>query len=310
MSFALRALPIEADSLDLDPVLWLARRIGRPIIALDTESTTFVDVEGFGIAEVAIVIVPPAGSPCCASTLLDPGVRMQPGATRVSGLTDAHLRGRPLFPSLHDDLGFYLARSQAIVTGYRVDAFDLRGVARDCARYNLPIIEATEVRDLAPAIEYYQRANPESAAGLANKRLTSVAAHLGISLPGDPHRALFDALLSLGILSYFVARYGYEPFLGGYVLPQRSDRRSPTASTLAQDRERLRCAAEAAVALRRSSAATDLSHDEVADALQAAGFATVRHGGDAFAPFGVTVIDANGLRARIDGRRYDAMRTK
>lgn len=301
-------LPSWAHTIDLEPLRWLTRRIGRPLVSLDTETTMFVDADTFGIAEAALVTIAPTGDIRCASTLIDPRLPMHPGATSVSGLTDEILRGQPTFDAIHADLALHLSRSNAILTGYCVDSFDLRGIARECGRYHLPVIEATEVRDVKPAFAYYE--HEHDTAGLENKRLTSIAAYLGIVLNGDAHRALYDALLAVGIMAEFVARCGTDAFLGGYVLPQRtagerSKVTSRTASTLTLDRERLRCAAEAAVA---SLPPGVLSHDEIAAALTAAGFLLNRHEPNDAGIYGVTVIDANGLRARIEGSRYEALR--
>lgn len=307
----LRGLPEWASTLDLEPLRWLAKREGMPILSIDTEATTFVDAPQFAIIEVGLVVVKPTGEIAGSDSLLATDYAIHAQASAKSGLTARDLEGAPRFADVADALRLYLSRS--IVTGYCAHSFDLRGIALEVARCGLEPIVPARVADVKPAYKYYERtfvdAPPE------DHKLETLARFFGIDLAGTAHRALYDALLALAVAAQLVARIGSDGFLRPPKAPTRADDGREDAGApkrtqveLTAAREALRTSFEVAVAAYadRMKLRTIMARD-LEDVTIEMGLVTTFHGRDVQGLDGITIAGSQGLRARIAGDRYTAL---
>lgn len=74
--------------------------LGRTVFAVDTETTGMDPAMGARLVEVARVAVVDGALGDGWSSLIDPGVRIPPDATRVHGITDAMVSGQPRAPEV------------------------------------------------------------------------------------------------------------------------------------------------------------------------------------------------------------------
>lgn len=312
--------PQYENCVDLEPLQRLARRLGTSIVSIDTETTSFLDSPSFGVVEIGLAVVEPGGRLFVADTLLNPGLPIHPKASEANGLTSLDVKGAPCFPSVMAGRPRSLL-ALGLVTGYRVDAFDLPGLAREAARYSVEPISHPFVCDVYPAMKLY-----ESIVGrFTNHKLTTIAKELGVELESDsvvmrPHRALYDAVLALAVaaqLCSVIGEYGFmHPRLFGVGDPSatasRPARGEPRRSMeqVAEQREHMRTAVEASV--RQYAASNELqpplSIRQINDAItNSLPYTITNHGCDRDGAIGVSVADATNLRARIAGARYQAL---
>ncbi|MGE0503158.1 MAG: DUF294 nucleotidyltransferase-like domain-containing protein [Rhizobiaceae bacterium] len=153
-----------------------------PAVAVDSETTGLdtqtARVVQFGVRRIAGGALDPDAA---FDRLVDPGIAIPPIATRIHGITDAMVRGRPAFATVWPE---YLAFvGDRIVIGHSI-GFDLAVFEREARRAGLAFQRPRSlcVRLLATV------ANPR----LPDYSLETIASWLGIELAGR-HSALGDA---------------------------------------------------------------------------------------------------------------------
>ena len=100
----------------------------REYVVLDTETTGLDDPE---IVSVAVV---DSHGETLINELVRPAKPIEPGASRITGITDAMVRDRAEFPTIYRTL--FEALNGRLVTIYNAD-YDLRVLRNTCLRYNL-----------------------------------------------------------------------------------------------------------------------------------------------------------------------------
>lgn len=98
-----------------------------PVVVLDTETTGLYPSTGHRIVEIGAVRFQPGQTgpwqiAAEFSQLLQPDRRMEPGATRVNGITDADLVGAPRFTEIADQLLELLEGALLVAHNARFDA--------------------------------------------------------------------------------------------------------------------------------------------------------------------------------------------
>lgn len=175
-----------------------------PLLGFDTE-TTGVDVTGDRIVQAALVA---AGGP--STWLIDPGVPIPPGATRVHGITDAQVRAEGLAPETAlREVG---ARIQAAIdaevpiVAYRA-GFDCTLLSYELERHGLPQPAWDRAAIIDPSVldkrvDRYRR---------GKRTLGVTAAHYGVP-HSEAHSAEGDAAATVALARAIGARY---PEVGG-----------------------------------------------------------------------------------------------
>jgi ATP-dependent DNA helicase DinG len=151
----------------------------RTIVALDLE-TTGLDPARDAIIEVGAIRFKGERVEAEFATLVNPGRKLTPFITRLTGITDAMLANQPRLPEVLPKLAAFVG--DAPVVGHNVQ-FDLSFLqARSILRYN----DALDTFDLASVLL--------PTAGRYN--LGSLAKTLGITLPAT-HRAMDDCRVTM-----------------------------------------------------------------------------------------------------------------
>lgn len=112
-------------------------------------------------------------------TLIDPKDYFSSFNTRIHGITDDHVAGKPCFGDLHDVIHGHLAGRVTVAHSY----FDKGAISAACRVHDRTMIDATWLDSVRVA----KRVWPE----LPSHRLNIVSKHLGIRL--KHHDALSDA---------------------------------------------------------------------------------------------------------------------
>lgn len=115
------------------------------------------------------------------STLVNPGRKIPPGASRVNGITDKMVAGAPVFAdALADFLRF---AEDMVLVGHNISSFDMKFLYRDARKFFQKVPDNDYVDTLIMARKVLPR--------LHHHRLVDLAEHYGISAQGA-HRALND----------------------------------------------------------------------------------------------------------------------
>jgi signal-transduction protein with cAMP-binding, CBS, and nucleotidyltransferase domain len=173
---------------------------GVPLAALDVvivnAKTTGLDVREDRIVQIAAVRMGPAGIDVGGALehLVDPGVAIPEGASRLHGLNDAHVVGKPSFGTIVADLAAHLGT--AVVVGHAI-GFEAAILRFEAARHDVPWRDP-ELLDfglLAGGVVHE----------LVDTTLDTLAACLGVPVTGR-HTALGDALLTARIWQAMLPR--------------------------------------------------------------------------------------------------------
>jgi len=174
-----------------------------PSPALDACRFAVVDVEATGaspatggrLIEVAVVELPPGGAAArlVLETLVDPERPIAPAVARLTGITDALVRGAPRFVAVADRLT--AALSGAVFVAHHVQ-FDWGFVAAELARARALVLAGPRLCTVRLA----RRLLPP----LASRSLDALAAYFGFTL-GRRHRAAPDAFAAARILAELLA---------------------------------------------------------------------------------------------------------
>ncbi len=171
--------------------------LAGPYLVLDTETTGLVDPE-----MVSVAVIDATGK-----TLFDeivrPGRPIEPGASEITGLTDAYVAGRPGFPAIEPALSRILEGQTVVI--YNAE-YDVRVLANTYARYRLPLPSFTPWC----AMKWYARrygAWDSRRGSYRWQSLAKAAAACGLK-QSTPHTALADCLTTWQILQTLSCRLG------------------------------------------------------------------------------------------------------
>lgn len=176
------AIALQQQRHQIGPIReWAKERLHNGGIILDTETTGLSP--GAGIIEIALVSV--SGKSWHSLVACD--IPIEPGASRVHGITSDKLIGQPTLADLWKKIGHVFTERELII--YNA-SFDLALLAQSLARYgiSLPPVQAHCL------MEHYSAYFNEPAStgdGYRRQKLFHACRHFGIE-PGT-HRALSDA---------------------------------------------------------------------------------------------------------------------
>src|SRR5438094_3600691 len=175
-----------------------------PPPSLEHSRVAVVDVETTGgrggaqnggrILEVAVAILEGGTVHLAFEALLDPGTPIPPWVTRLTGITDGLVAGRPRFGDVVAGLGYALDAGVFVAHNAR---FDWRFLAAACVAAGVP---APGGKPLC-TVRLTRRLVPE----LRRRALDQVAAFFGIENPAR-HRAFGDALATAYVLRALLGR--------------------------------------------------------------------------------------------------------
>src|SRR5881296_4046088 len=149
---------------------------------------------GGRILEVAVAILEAGTVHLAFEALLDPGTRIPPWVTRLTGITDGLVAGRPRFDDVAAGLGQALDAGVFVAHNAR---FDWRFLAAECAAVGVPPPAGKPLC----TVRLTRRLVPE----LRHRGLDQVAAFFGIENPAR-HRAFGDALATAHVLRALIGR--------------------------------------------------------------------------------------------------------
>lgn len=167
-----------------EPASFLPWHLGR-LAVIDTETTGLSPELGDRVIEVAVVCFEQGEVVRRWSTLLDPGVPLPAETVRITGITDADVRGKPTFGAVVAEIEELLR--DRVPVAYNAD-FDRKFLAHEFARCGAQLPPHDWLDPLVIARQLQQRTS-EVRLGM---KLGQVAQRLGIPLE-EAHRAEADA---------------------------------------------------------------------------------------------------------------------
>lgn len=166
---------------------WL--RLG-PFTVFDLETTGLLPSRD-RIIEIGAVRIDPDGAISRFSTLIDPAGPIPPKATAVNGITNEMVSGAPFFKEAAFQFLDFIGSSRLVTHNAR---FDLAFLQESLARSGMQTLK----NGAYDSITLIRKAFPN----LPSYRLQSLRTTLHLPVPeGDPHRAAFDAELTLHAFS-------------------------------------------------------------------------------------------------------------
>ena len=185
---------------------------------VDMETTGMRAQVGGRILEVAVAILEGGTIHLAFEALLDPGTPIPPWVTRLTGITDGLIAGRPRFDDVAAGLGRALDAGVFVAHNAR---FDWRFLAAECAAVGVP---SPAGKPLC-TVRLTRRLVPE----LRRRGLDQVAAFFSVDNPAR-HRAFGDALATAHVLRALLGRArerGVETLEQLIELHDRPRRRAP-----------------------------------------------------------------------------------
>lgn len=140
-------------------------QIKRPLVFFDLE-TTGVNTTHDRIIEIYLIKLMPDGQEVHRRELINPGIPIPEGATKIHGITDEDVKGLPLFKDIAYDLARFLDNCD--FAGFNSNRFDFPMLVEEFLRYQVEfdienrkfidvqrIFHVLEPRNLAAALRFY-----------------------------------------------------------------------------------------------------------------------------------------------------------
>lgn len=189
-------------TISFSGVAALARALGLPITIFDLEATAFRGMPNFALTEVCCFTVTLQGNGVIHGHLIDPERTIDPKVVKLTGITQAMVRGKETWGHRYAKHFQELAAGHW-VGGFNIKTFDCPAVLEMNERYGFPI-EGGFPRILDVRQLYLTLEKPDSKKGT----LLDIAAFYGVKPQGALHRAEADVVLTVETLNVMVEGYG------------------------------------------------------------------------------------------------------
>ena len=168
---------------------------GRDYVVLDTETT------GLDSPEVVSVAVVDSHGKTLLNELVRPAKPIEPGASRITGITNEMVRDRAEFPAISERLGA-VVRGRLVVI-YNA-SYDLKVLSNTCRRYNL----AMPPFEHWCAMEWFAQVYGKWDSYRGNftwQKLSTAAGYFAVE-QHDAHDALGDCITTLRVVESGLAQ--------------------------------------------------------------------------------------------------------
>ena len=168
---------------------------GRDYLVLDTETTGLNDPE-----LVSIGVIDSAGR-VIIDELVRPAKPIEPGASRITGITNEAVKDRPEFPAIYDHLKETLTGRLVVI--YNA-SYDLKVLLNTCRRYNLPMPQFEHWCAMEWFAKLYGRWDSYKG-DFTWQKLSTAAGYFQVQQQ-DAHNALGDCITTLHVIEAGLAK--------------------------------------------------------------------------------------------------------
>ncbi len=158
---------------------------------LDVETTGLDPVSGDKICEIAVVKTVGGQIADEFVTIVNPGRTIPERAVSIHGITEAMVRGAPLFRDIAKDLLSFI--DDAVIVAHNA-RFDLEFLKTELGNLNLSLPNSDVIDTLAIARRYYN---------FPSNSLGDIANYVGV-IVDKQHRALADVMTTKDIFEFFL----------------------------------------------------------------------------------------------------------
>lgn len=214
----------------------LAQQRDRDVTLFDLESTTLVELAGFGITELGLIHVLRNGRIFAMSHLVNPEYAIPEFIQQKTGITDDMVRDKPTWAAWANLMNSFAEKH--ILIGYNSERFDVPAVDSQNRRYGFAPMDVRNHGDVYAAIcdiQGFWKGKLEEVAERYG-RLQEVTEAFGRTPSGSSHRAKFDALVLAVTADSFIAEHGTSRlFKTDPVIAPRNGEKRPTKVELVSE---------------------------------------------------------------------------
>jgi DNA polymerase-3 subunit epsilon len=172
-------------------------KLNRPLAVLDLE-TTGGNPNTDRIVEISIKVIGPDGSTEHKTRRVNPQMKIDPGATKVHGITDEDVKNEPTFKQFAKHVATFLDGCD--LCGFNLKKFDLRILVKEFERAGVPFtLEGRRVLDVMEIYHFFEKRTLEQA----------VRYYLGRDHDGA-HSSAADVSATAEVLDAMIAKYSRE----------------------------------------------------------------------------------------------------
>ena len=181
----------------------LAKNAKKTVSIFDFETNGLLGADDLGITEMAILSISPSGAYKRWSSLLDPKGEIPKEVTRITGITEEMVAGKPDFGQIWPQVENSF--SDHLLFGFNSNKFDMFVLKDQMDRHNISsqgiVFKSYDVRS------WHQIAGGFGPKGT----LKEVASMWSVGLPDKMHRAMADVEVTAGIMEALLREYGMNP---------------------------------------------------------------------------------------------------
>ena len=180
----------------------LSQVLEKNLVFVDLETTGFVHDPRFSVIEVGLVSISPDRIQE-ASSLIDPGMRIPPHITELTGITNQMVKGKPDFSKYVKY--FQKIADTSILMGYNSKSFDSKALEKMGRMYKsyYTFENQLDIRYL-----YIRERNKRLNMSGMSGSLTDASVLHGVKLAGTAHRAGYDIALTALVAEKILDRHG------------------------------------------------------------------------------------------------------
>lgn len=197
---------------DLPYLQKLSGILGRKLTFVDLETTGLVHQYDFAIIEIGLISIFPDRFEE-KSALINPGMKIPPHITGITGITDDMVRGKKSFKEFTSF--FKKVAYQDVLMGFNSRSFDSKGLERMGKFHGNPYVFSNQID-----VRHWFLKQRNNLLGQNSQKgsLIEACQFFQINLGGNAHRAAYDIAITALLAEKLLQKHNFSsPFLLGEI---------------------------------------------------------------------------------------------